>query len=120
MKEALLIVGHGSRSDKAQETFDKMVELVRDKSEYDIVEGAHMEICGPSIETVVGKLAGENVEKIVMVPYFLYEGIHIKRDIPNLIEKLKEKHNIDIVFGKPIGVEPLLADILIDRAKAIN
>ncbi|MTI46554.1 sirohydrochlorin chelatase [Sporosalibacterium faouarense] len=121
MTKALLIVGHGSRSKDAQETFNKMVELVREKSSYTIVEGAHMEICGPSIEEVVENLVKEEVREILMVPYFLYEGIHIKQDIPNLIGKISEKYDgIKIKLGRPIGVEPMLADILISRAEELS
>ena len=118
MKNALLIIGHGSRSISAQDTFNKMVGLVREKSDgYDIVEGAHMEICEPSIIDVVDKLVNEGINDIVMVPYFLYEGIHIKEDIPNIIDKLIKKYDdINIRLGKPIGVEPLLADVILKRA----
>lgn len=124
MKKGLLIVGHGSRSNEAQKTFEEVVELVRnrvDKEKYTVVEGAHMEICKPNIPEVVEKIVERNVEEIMVVPYFLYKGMHIKKDIPKTIEKLSEQYKrVNFKLGRPIGVEPLLADILISRADEIS
>jgi len=120
MKRAILIVGHGSRSKDAQNIFNKIVQFVKDKSDYSIVEGAHMELCEPSIPDVVGKMVQNHVEEILVVPYFLYEGIHIKEDIPEIIEELSKKYTgLKFKMARPIGAEPMLADILIDRAKEI-
>jgi sirohydrochlorin cobaltochelatase len=123
MKEILLIVGHGSRSKDAQETFNSVVDMVRVKSENEFfkVDGAHMELAHPSIEEKVKALAAQGVNRILMVPYFLYEGIHIKEDIPELIEKLNEEYpKIEFRLGRPIGKEPLLADLLINRGKELK
>lgn len=123
MKEVLLIVGHGSRSKVAQKTFNSVVEMVQKKSdgEFYKVDGAHMELAKPSIEEKVESLALKGIDRILMVPYFLYEGIHIKKDIPELIEKLNEKYpKIEFRLGRPIGKEPSLADLLINRAKELK
>lgn len=121
MDKGLLLVGHGSRSLDAQDTFEKIVEMVREKSEYALVEGAHMEICKPDIPTVVKGMVEKNTKEILIVPYFLYEGIHIKEDIPQIINKLAEDYkNVEFKLGRPIGAEPLLVDIILDRGKEIE
>jgi len=120
MKRAILIVGHGSRSKDAQNIFNEIVQIVKDKASYDIVEGAHMELCDPSIPNVVEKMVQKQVQEILVVPYFLYEGIHIKEDIPEIIEELSKKYNgLKFKMARPIGAEPMLADILIERAREI-
>jgi sirohydrochlorin ferrochelatase len=118
MEKALLIVGHGSKSKEAVAIFEKIVKTVKDKSNYNFVFGAHMELASPDIEETVKIIAGKNISQIIIIPYFLYEGNHIKHDIPEIIEKLKIQYpNIIFKFGKPIGFEPVLADILIKRAQ---
>lgn len=121
MEKGLLVVGHGSRSLDAQDTFEEMVKKVREKVSYKIVEGAHMEICEPNIPTVVEKMVEKGTKEILIVPYFLYSGIHIKEDIPEIIEDLEKKYR-DVIFklGEPIGTEPLLADIIAKRAEEIE
>jgi len=118
MKKALLIIGHGSKSKEAIVDFEKIVSLVRDKSDFEFVAGAHMELAFPSIEKTVSEIVEKSINEIIIVPYFLYEGNHIKFDIPEIIEKLKKEYpGIIFKFGRPIGYEPVLADILISRAK---
>lgn len=122
MEKVILIVGHGSRSEKARENFSEIIKLVKEKSGETPVYGAHMELASPSIEDMMEVAVNENkdLKTVAMVPFFLYEGVHINEDIPEIIENLKEKYSgIEFRFGKPIGVEPVLADILLNRAKDI-
>lgn len=87
------------------------------KGRYEIVAGAHMELAEPGIMETVDEIAGENPEMIVIAPYFLYEGMHIKKDIPEMIEEMSAKYpGIKFRFAKPIGFEPMLADIMLSRA----
>ena len=118
MPKALLIIGHGSKSQEAIATFNKTVDHVRQNAGYEIVSGAHMELAAPCIEESVDVMADNGINEIIMIPYFLYSGIHIKHDIPEIIEELKQKYpQINFKFGNPIGFEPVIADILIRRAK---
>ncbi|MBN2041900.1 MAG: CbiX/SirB N-terminal domain-containing protein [Spirochaetes bacterium] len=118
MKTALLVLGHGSRSKDAIDVFDKIVKRIQEKGDYELVRGAHMELARPDIPEAVSEIAGLGANRVIMVPYFLYEGIHIKKDIPEIIEELKAKYkDIEFIFARPIGFEPLLADILLSRAK---
>ena len=119
MIKGLIIIGHGSRSQDAVDAFFQVVELVRNQEDFFPVEGAFMELSNPGIPEVVRRVAGEGVKKIVFVPYFLYEGMHIKHDIPQIIAEVSAQcPEISFKMGRPIGVEPVLAQILIERAKA--
>ena len=60
------------------------------------------------------------IKEIVVVPFFLFEGIHIREDIPEKIEGLEKKYpDVIFKFGKPIGADPMLAEILVKRAEEI-
>ena len=118
MKRSLLIVGHGSKSEDAVDVFNRIIDLAREISDYDFVEGAHMELAEPDVERVVHELNQRNTTEIIIAPYFLYEGMHIKRDIPAIIETLSREYpHIDFKLSKPIGYEPVLADIILKRAQ---
>jgi sirohydrochlorin ferrochelatase len=120
MSQALLIIGHGSRSKDAVSVFNRIVDDVRKKGEFDCVEGAHMELATPSIETMVARLAERNIQSIVIVPYFLYEGIHLKEDIPAIFDKImKEYPHITFTLARAIGYEPAMTDIILKRAHAV-
>lgn len=119
--KAILVIGHGSRSIKAKEEFETVVKMMEEKTHLPVI-GAHMELCLPSIPEALETLISENPEinEIKTVPLFLFEGIHIRQDIPEILEEMREKYpNIEFKFGRPIGAEPMLADILISRSEEI-
>ncbi|MGL4369116.1 MAG: sirohydrochlorin chelatase, partial [Spirochaetota bacterium] len=64
MKKALIILGHGSRSEEAVETFRAVVAEIEKKSRFDAVKGAHMELAHPSLDDTVAELAGGGMERI--------------------------------------------------------
>lgn len=118
----VLIVGHGSRSKEAQEGFEKIVQMVKELSGNDQIVGAHMELCTPDMEQGVKTLLQGNpdIKVIKIIPYFLYTGIHIKEDIPEIIEELEKKYpNIEFKFGKPLGAEIEIAKILNRRVNEL-
>lgn len=121
MGKGLIVIGHGSRSRDAVEAFFQVVDLVRKRSDFQSVEGAFMELSKPSIPEVVAGVAQSGVTEIVFVPYFLYEGIHIKEDIPQMIREIAANYpGVSFKLARPIGVEPVLADILLDRAAEVK
>jgi len=121
MKKGLLIIGHGSRSNEAKKGFSDMIDIVKEKTDKYIIKGAYMEISKPFIPEVVEEMVNEDIKDITVVPYFLYEGIHIKEDIPHIIEELDNKYEgVNFKISKPLGVEPVLGDILLERAESVN
>lgn len=115
--KGLLIVSHGSRSKDAVNEFNQLIEMVRTQAEGFEVDGAHMELASPDIPTVVASMVEKGVQDITVVPYFLFNGNHIKQDIPELIDLEKEKYpSASFRLTSPIGVEPMMANILLKRA----
>lgn len=116
-KKAVLIVSHGSKSQDAVDQFDQVVALVQQNGNFPIVKGAHMELALPDIPTVIKDLVDAGNTEIVVVPYFLFNGNHIKNDIPEILNEQKQLYpDVAFRFGDPIGFEPLMADILVKRA----
>jgi len=121
MNRSLLVIGHGSRSQDASDIFHKVVNLMKNSNEYQYILGAHMELAKPDVPEVVEELNKLQVKEIVVVPYFLYEGIHFKEDIPEIIENMSAQYpHITFKLAKPIGYEPALADILLKRAGDVS
>ncbi len=119
MHKALIIISHGSRSRDAADAFNQIVQLVREKGYFDQVTGASMEHNKPDIPEAVAQVTAAGAKEIVFAPYFLYEGMHIKEDIPQILNEVFANYpGVTYKLARPIGVEPILADILLDRALA--
>lgn len=117
MKTALIILGHGSRAPEAAETLAAVTEIVRAKTDYERVAYASLQLSKPDLESVVGELVDAGMKKIMVLPFLIATGQHVKEDIPNELAALREKHpGIEMRLGKPLGADSRLAEILIERA----
>jgi sirohydrochlorin ferrochelatase len=53
------------------------------------VELAFLEFMAPDLPACVARLIAEGAEKIVILPMFIAQGGHLKREVPEMLEKLR-------------------------------
>ncbi len=112
----VMILAHGSRVQSTKDTMNAVADMTRKKIGDMPLEIAYMEFCEEDIEHGIKALVEKGVNHIKVVPYFLFEGIHIRHDIPEEIEKiLKDYPHVTVQMGKTFGTDERLADILADR-----
>jgi sirohydrochlorin cobaltochelatase len=128
----LFIAGHGTeRNANSRKAIEQQVALIRAQKIYAAVEAIFMEE-DPRI-TDCHQLAP--TKNIVVVPFFISDGLHVVEDIPVLLgepekqvkERLAagrptwqnptEKHGKRIWYSPSVGTEPLLADVILERAQ---
>ena len=79
-------------------------------------ECAFMEFSDRTIEKGVSALIAKGVTEIIIAPYFLFMGVHMKEDIPDMVAHCAASYpGVKIIMGEPLGVDERLADILADR-----
>ena len=118
MKNALFVLGHGSQAQEADEIFFQIVEQVKKISHFELIGMGSLQISKPSFEEGIEVLIHQGAEKIVIVPMFIFLGNHVKFDIPEKLEELKEKYpKINFVMANHIGADPRIAEIIDERAK---
>lgn len=114
--EAVLLVAHGSRAKETEVAMETMAQMVRNQINHVPIEVGYMEFCEKTIIKGLESLAKQGATKIKVIPYFLFEGIHIKKDIPEEISKfLEENKDIEVTLENTLGTDPRLAEILVDR-----
>lgn len=119
--KALLVLGHGSRAKEAQNIFNSLVSTIAKKTEFEIVRGCSMEHHEPSLEDVIAELVEQKINDFVIAPMFIYRGIHIKEDIPQMLAEIKAKYpNISYTITDVIGEDERIAEIMVDRIKKIS
>jgi sirohydrochlorin ferrochelatase len=117
--KGVLIIAHGSRAKETEATLDAVASMVKAKLTETIIECAFMQLSDRTVEKGVSALVEKSVTEIKIVPYFLFMGIHMKEDIPNIVTEFTANYpNIKITMGEPLGIDERLADILIDRIKS--
>jgi sirohydrochlorin ferrochelatase len=116
LMKGVLIVGHGSRRKETELILESVVEMARKGLPEMPVEIAFMELSESSIPVGLDALAAQGANEIAVVPYFLYDGVHIREDIPEALEEYMTVHpKIKITMGKPLGEDERLGAILADR-----
>lgn len=116
--DGILIIAHGSRAKATETTMATIVKMVRAKLPQVAVEigYGYMEFCEMTIEKGLEKLVNDGATRIKAVPYFLFDGMHIKEDIPGILEKFRAEYpQIAVELAPTLGADERLADILVDR-----
>ena len=114
--KGILVIAHGSRAKETEATLEAILTMVKSKLPEITMECAFMEFSDRTVEKGVSALLAKGVTEIKVVPYFLFMGIHLKEDIPNMVaECVTSFPGIKITMGEPLGVDERLADILVDR-----
>jgi len=118
--KGILILAHGSRQKTTEDTLKEIVRMVKEQLNEYIIEIGYLEFSSVNIEVGLERLIEQGVTEIKVVPYFLFEGIHVREDIPEEINEFLKKHpNVNVTLGKTLGADKRLADILVDRVREL-
>lgn len=121
MKTAIIILGHGSKAPQALETLRKYGEMVKLASQSEILEVASLQFNKPDLPEALESVIGQGAEKVVIVPLFLYNGIHMQEDIPAVIAEEKAKNpSVEIILAENLGTDSRIVDIVLDRIKGVS
>ncbi|MBL8484816.1 MAG: CbiX/SirB N-terminal domain-containing protein, partial [Rhodocyclaceae bacterium] len=70
-------------------------------------EVAFLELMQPDLETALLRLIAAGSRSVLVVPMFIAQGGHLKRDLPAQIERLRACHaGITIELAPPAGEAP--------------
>ncbi|NCC58532.1 MAG: cobalamin biosynthesis protein CbiX, partial [Synergistales bacterium] len=70
----------------------------------------------PTLADQVRALARQGCDRIVVMQYFLYNGVHIEQDIPEMIVALREEFpGVEFVLQPTLQDDPALERLIVDR-----
>jgi len=102
----LILFAHSSREAVWADPFERLAQLVRAAAPRQQVRLAFLELMHPDLEEAVAELTERHVGEICVVPIFLGQGGHLRRDLTRIIEDLRARHpGIRIDCAKPAGEE---------------
>ena len=82
---------------------------------------AFLELAEPNIKDIIDTLAENKFNSIYVIPYFLYSGNHVLRDIPEIIEGFRRKYpSISLKLGDYLGIDERLAELVMERIASIK
>lgn len=105
-KTGIMICGHGSRNKFAVDEFAKLAIGLRQLYPDTPVEYGYLEFATPVIRTGLDKLRDQGVTRIKAMPGMLFAAGHAKNDIPSVLNQYAADHNVQIDYGKELGIDP--------------
>lgn len=118
---AVLLVGRGSTDPDANAEVCKMSRLLQETGGFDFVETAFVSLAPPDVPTGlerVRRLAasdGAAPTKVVVVPYFLFDGVLPQRVVEQSVHYGRSTSEIDVVVADYLGDCDALADLVVER-----
>lgn len=104
MKSALILFAHGARDPELAAPMRRVQDAVRALQPDVRVELAFLEFMTPTLAECAETLLAEGCDKLTVVPMFIAQGGHLKRDVPALIEQLRStRKSVEISLLPAIG-----------------
>jgi sirohydrochlorin cobaltochelatase len=119
-ESAVILFAHGAREPEWARPFEEVRDRLRSQGVR--AELAFLEIMKPSLEEVARALAAGGYKIIAVVPLFLAQGAHVKRDLPHKVAALGREHpGVEFRVTPALGDEPeIVAAISAWVARAVR
>jgi sirohydrochlorin ferrochelatase len=115
---ALLLIAHGSREAEANADLHLLAEEIRNQHRYGVVQAGFLELAHPSIEEAAHQCVAAGANEVILLPYFLSSGVHVRRDLTNMREFLTGRFPpVQFLLAEPLARHPLLQTIVAERAR---
>lgn len=120
MKKALILFAHGARDPEWALPLRRVQAIVRGQlaaaGRDEPVELAFLEFMSPSLAEVTEQLAAQGVTDVTVIPMFMAQGGHLKRDLPLMLDKLAQdfpalRFNLAAAVGEHEAVLQAMAQV---------
>lgn len=116
MKTAILLMAHGSRIPEANGAVREIAAMVREMSDFDIVEVSYREQHLPNIQQGIDACVAKGAKRVLLVPYFLFVGAHVQEDLPEEMATARARYpGVEFAMGGHLGVHRKLAELVTER-----
>ncbi len=111
----MILIGHGSRAAGADEDMETVAEALR-RQDGGIVELCRMGGRGTPFAEVFDRCVGRGAREVIVLPYFLHFGVHLRLDIPEMLREAAAKHpEVRLILGRHLGYDDSLVALVRKR-----
>jgi sirohydrochlorin ferrochelatase len=118
---AILLIAHGSREAAANDDLLALAGRLAASGTYPIVEACFLELTEPDIPSGAERCVARGATRVLLVPYFLSAGVHLRRDLTAARAELCRRYpNVEFRLGAPLGPHRLLDELVGTRIKELD
>ena len=115
----ILICGHGSRNKLAISEFQQLTSFIQERYPNILVEYGFLEFAKPSLIDALDNLKENSIKKVIAIPAMLFAAGHVKNDIPSLLINYSKKVDMEIIYGRELGINNLMISAACERVKNV-
>ena len=113
MKVGVILFGHGARDPRWAEPMERLRERFVISAPEVSVLVAFLEVTEPSLPVAAARLIANGCARIVIVPVFLGQGGHVRRDLAALVQSLRDENpGVDVRCAVAVGEDDAVLDAL--------
>ncbi|MHB1404612.1 MAG: sirohydrochlorin chelatase [Desulfitobacteriaceae bacterium] len=117
MPAEIILLGHGSRRAEANQGLLQVARKVSAIVGREVIP-AFMDHAEPSLPTAVMDKIRQGARTIIVMPLFLFRGIHVSVDIHEELKEIRDQYpEVDIIFTTELGADDLIAQLASSRIK---
>jgi sirohydrochlorin cobaltochelatase len=112
----LIIICHGSPLEAANEGFIALVHRIAAKLGVGNILPAFFALLRPNIQDQIAELASRGVTRILLMPYFLFQGKHVNIDIPEILAECREWFpDVELELLPTLENDPAVEAVVFER-----
>ena len=112
-KTGLALLAHGARDPQWVQPFEGVRARVLAQAPQTPVELAFLEFNAPDLTTAIDRLAEVHCTRVIVVPVFLGQGGHVRKDVPRLVDEARARHaGVEIALAASIGEQAAVLDAI--------
>ncbi|VVE08457.1 sirohydrochlorin chelatase [Pandoraea fibrosis] len=114
-QSGVILFAHGSRDPRWAEPFKRLRDKLQAQRPDADVRLAFLELMTPNLDDAVAGMTSQGVTDITLVPVFLGQGGHVRRDLPALADACRAAHpGLSLRVSAAIGEDDAVLDALAD------
>ena len=118
---AIVLFAHGSAVEEANQGVRALAKKIQAAGSYSYVATAFLGPGRPELGAAIAKAVEAGYRHIVVLPYFLTLGIHLRRDLPKLVAAERRKHpHVKIQVGRSLEDHPEMASLILGRIQEVT
>ena len=102
-------------------TMREHTHRIQEDGSYAYVRASFLGPGKPELGPAIGEAVGAGFHRIVVIPYFLTLGIHLRRDLPRLVAVERRKYpQLEIHIGRALENHPEMASLVLSRIREVT
>ena len=117
MTTAIILFAHGARDPEWANPLRRVQAAIRQRAGSVPVELAFLELMAPTLSECAATLVAGGVSNILVLPMFIAQGGHLKRDVPEMLALLRSTHpEVRFSLAGAIGENEIVVQAMAEAA----